>query len=333
MNSDFLEELRKIALYFKLETGPKYGGAIDIESLSKVLKSVNVSFQNYFDAELRNIYQDNGGKITARVEKEIKALTDEASLLVVDLKFASFEAAVSPNSITSNSMFTYLMEPVKLKRKIFKSYESEVFYSNLNDARVLEKFEKKFSKEERAGIFKPLEETVFHPTRYNFKYGKSFEDLKKSFKSLTAETEKKLIPPPSKRPVTEALYKMYVVSDGEMDLFGQKPKIKKVLATERMEQPDYPLQLHKIIHDGHEVILKDSITADVTYENEEKLFYISYPDLDIVVWGDNRADAEEAFQFNFISLIQTIYNEDDSNLTNKAKEVKKKLTNLIDQIK
>ncbi len=333
MNIDFLESLRLLALYFKLETGPKYGGAIDIESLSKVLKSVNNSFQNYFDAELRNIYQETGGKITARVDKEIKALKEEAGLLIVDLKFASFEAAISPNSITSNSAFTYLREPVKLKKKIFKSYEDDVFYSNLNDAKVIDRFENKFSKEERAGIFKPLEETLFHPTLYSFKYGKSFDDLKKSFKTLSPETEKKLIPPLAKRPVSETLYKMYVVSDGEMDLFGHKPKIKKVLATEKMERPDYPLQMHRIVHDGSEIILKDSITAEVTYELEEKLFYISYPDLNILVWGDNREEAEEAFQFNFISLIQTIYNENDSNLTTKAKDIKKKLTNLIEQIK
>jgi hypothetical protein len=333
MNLDFLEALRKLALYFKLETGPTYGGAIDIETLSKVLRSVNISFQNYFDAELRNVYQGRGGKITARVEKEIKALKDEAGLLIVDLKFASFEAAISPNSITSSSMFTYLQEPATLKRTIFKSYEDEVFYSDLNDAKIIDRFEKKFSKEERVGIFKPLEETLFHPTRYTFKYGKSFNDLKKSFKPITPDVEKKLIPPSVKPSISETLYKIYVVSEGEMDLFGPKPKIKKMLATEKMDRPDYPLQLHRIIHDGIEVLLKDSISASVSYEEDEKLFYISYPELNILVWSNDREEAEEAFQFNFISLIKTIYNEDDSNLTNKAREIKKKLTNLIDQIK
>lgn len=191
MNLDFLQELRKLALYFKLETGPAYGGAIDIETLAKVLKAVNTSFQNYFDAELRTIYQQHG-KITARVDKEIRALKEEAGLLVVDLKFASFEAAISPNSITSSSLFTYLEEPTRLKREIFKSYEDEVFYSNLNDLKTLNRFEKRFSKEERVGIFKPLEETVFNPTRYSFKYGKSFNDLKRSFKAISPEVEKKI---------------------------------------------------------------------------------------------------------------------------------------------
>jgi len=332
MNEDFLEELRKLALYFKLETGPTYGGAIDIETLAKVLKAVNTSFQNYFDAELRTIYQQHG-KITARVDKEIRALKEEAGLLVVDLKFASFEAAISPNSITTSSLFTYLKEPTKLKKSIFKSYEDEVFYSNLNDIKTLNNFEKKFTREERAGIFKPLEETVFHPTRYSFKYGKSFNDLKRSFKAISPEAEKKLIPPSVKQSSPDALYKIYVLTEGEMDIFGPRPKFKKMLATEKMERADYPLQLFKIRYEDTEVILKEGINAAVNYDEEEKLYYISYPELNIMVWGKDREEADEAFQFSFISLIQNFYNEEDANLNKKAKEIKKKLAVLIDQIK
>lgn len=329
MNLDFLEELRKLALYFKLET-PKYGGAIDVESLAKVLRSVNASFQNYFDAELRTTYV---GKITSRVDQEIRALKEEANLLIVDLRFASFEAAVSPNSVTTSSLFNYFKEPGELKKKIFKSYEDEIFYSDLNEPKTIEKLERKFSQEERSAIFKPLDETVFHPTRYSFKYGKSFNDLKRSFKPIKEEVVKKLIPPSVKQSRTETLYKVYVVTEGEMDLFGPRPKIKKMLATEKMERADYPLQLHKIRYDGIEVFLKNILNADVSFDDEEKLYYISYPDLNILVWGADRNEADEAFQFSFISLIQNIYNEDDGNLTNKAKEIKKKLTELIDEIK
>jgi hypothetical protein len=332
MNSDFLEALRKLALYFKLETGPKDGGAIDIESLTKVLEAVNSSFQNYFDAELRTQYQQHG-KITARVDKEIRALKEEAGLLIVDLKFASFEAAVSPNSITSSGLYSYIEEPLKLKKGIFKSYEQDVFYSNLNDPKTINRLEKKFTGEERSAIFKPLEKTIFHPTRYTFKYGKSFNDLKRSFKPITPEIEKKLIPPAIRPPSSETLYKMYVLTDGEMDLFGPKPKIKKWLASEKMERADYPLQLFKIKSDDAEVILKEAITADVSYDADEKLYYISYGDLNILVWGKDRDEADGAFQFAFISLIQNIYNEEEANLTKKAKEIKKKLAALIDQIK
>lgn len=332
MQQDFLEALRKFALYFKLESGPKYGGAIDIETLTKVLRALNNSFQNYFDAELRNIYQKEG-KITERVNNEIKALKEESRLLVVDLKFASFEAGLAPNSITSSGSFTYLKQPLQLKKEIFKTYEKEVFYSDLNDQETLRNFEKKFSKEERAGIFKPLEDTLFKPVGYSFKYGKSFTDLKKSFKPISDEVEKTLVPTIDKIPTIETIYKQYVVYEGEFDLFGPKPRLKKVLAAEKLERPIYPLQLHTVKEDNIIITLRETITAQVTYDAEEELYYISYPELDITVWGKEREEANEAFCFTFISLVRTIYNEEDLNLTTKATTIKQKLAAIIDQIK
>lgn len=332
MNKDFLDELRKLALYFKLEVGPKYGGAIDVDSLTKVLKGLNASFQSYFDAELRNLYTGKGKKITAQVDKEIRALKEEAKLLVVDLKFASFEAAISPDSITT-SAYAHIENPLQTKKKIFQTYENDIFYSNLNDARAVEKLERKFSREERSAIFKPLEETIFHPTRYSFKFGKSFKDLHRTFKPLKPEFEKKLIPSLPKQQQQEAFYKIYVVNEGEMDLFGPKPKIKKIMATEKLERPVYPLQLASIKDDGTEVIFKQPITAEVTYDEQEDLFYISYAALDIMVWDKERSEADAAFQFTLLALIQNYYNEEDANLTKKAREIKRRLSELIEKIK
>lgn len=118
-----------------------------------------------------------------------------------------------------------------------------------------------------------------------------------------------------------------------MDLFGPKPKIKKMLATEKLERPIYPLQLTKIKDDRTEVILKNTISADVNYDNYENVYYAEFNDLNIMVWGNNREEIDTAFQFAFISLVQNIYNESDENLTLKAKVIKQKLSELIDQIK
>ena len=329
MNQDFLKSLRKIALYFKLEVGPKYGGAIDVDSLSKVLKAINSSFQSYFDAELRNQVK---GKISSQVDKEIKTLRDEARLLIVDLKFASFEAALSPDAVTSTA-YAHIQHPLQTKREIFKSFEQDIFFSNLNDVKTVERIEKKFTKEVRAAIFKPLEETVFNPTKYSFKYGKSFNDLTRKFKPIRPEISKRLIPPSVKPPSLETVYKVYVVTEGEYDLFGPKPKIKKMLASEKLDRLTYPLQLSKIKGDDTEIIFKNPITAEVTYDEEENLYHITYNELNIAVWDKDRNDADEAFRFAFISLVKNFYVEKDIKLTESGKQVKYKLASLIDQIK
>lgn len=330
MNEDYLKELRKLALYFKLDVGPKYGGAIDVDSLAKVLKAVSTSFHNYFDAELRNIFQEKG-KITAQVEKEINAMQEEARLLIVDLKFASFEAAVASDTVTS-APYAHIQQPLNTKKRIFKSFESDVFFTNLNDPKSIERLKKKFAREELNGIFKPLDETVFNSTRYSFRYGKSFDSLNRSFNSLRPESKKKLISPPAKPQITEQYYKAYFINEGELDLFG-RPRIKKLLATEKLPEPTYPLQFSSIKDEGTEIILNQPLTADVSYDKEEETFFVSFPPLNILVWDKEREDADAAFKFAFISLVQNLYNEDDEKLTEKAKTVKQVLTSMIREIR
>lgn len=329
---NFVTELRKSALYIKLNSSVKYGGAIDIDTLTRVLKAINISFQNYFDAEFRNVFQ---GKITQKVNDEIKELQSESKLLIVDLNFASFSAALAPNSITHSGNFLHIKEPLTYKKKLFTSYEKDVFYSDLNNTNTANKLEKKFSKEERVKIFKPLEETVFNPKGYTFYYGKSFSETNRFFKPLTESTEKKLLPelPKSAPSAAEHLYIQYISTDGEYDLFGLKPKINKVLAAEKLQKPVYPLQTNVIKHEDSIVHLKDTISAEVRFDEAEQLYLISYPELNINVWGENRKEADEAFHFTFISLVKTIYKEKDANLTKSALELKSKLAHLINENK
>jgi hypothetical protein len=107
------------------------------------------------------------------------------------------------------------------------------------------------------------------------------------------------------------------------------------MANITFESPAYMNKEFKIskLKDGDtEVILKKALTADVTYDDKENLYYITFSDLNILVWGKDRSEAEDAFRFAFISLIQNIHNEDDKNLNKEAKEIKKKLSAIIDQI-
>ena len=105
-----------------------------------------------------------------------------------------------------------------------------------------------------------------------------------------------------------------------------------MLASEKLDRLTYPLQLSKIKEVDTEIIFKHRITAEVTYNEEENLYHISYADLNIAVWDNDRNDADEAFRFAFISLVKNFYVENDNRLTKSGKQVKYKLTSLIDQI-
>lgn len=330
MNQEFIAALRESALYVKLESDPRYGGAIDIDSLTKVLNAIKTSFINYLDAEIRTFLQGKT-KISRHVDLEIQKLKSESELLIVDLNFASFEAGLSPNTITHPNIYSYIKDPLDTKKRTFQDYKSNVFFADYSNLSALKRKLKNFTPEERVAIFKPLASTLFGEQKYKFYFGNSRNSIKTTFKPIKEEKIFEEILPKLAEPKTreEELYLIYAMTDGEYDLFGPKQKIKKILATEKLEVADYPYQVREIKYDDKEIILKDVLNAQVDYDKEEKLFYVTYKDLDLQVWADERSEAEEAFQFAFNMLVKNIYQEKDEKLTDSAKRTKKKLSELI----
>jgi hypothetical protein len=328
---DFLNKLRINALHIKLESDIKYGGAVDIDSLIKILHSLNESFLNFIDAEVRFRLQK---KITNRVNKEIQCLVNESKLLIVNLNFSSFEAEVSPDLMTTSLPFSAFADIFKVKKEIFEEYKEEVVLTDPNNIKY-ENLINKYSKEEFKRIYKPLADTIWKSDGYKFYAGKSNEVLKKPLPKISDSTFKIFFPKEVKpTPPEEQYYRIWAINEGDYDIFGDpKLKIKKVFAAEKFIKPVYPFQTNKIIFDESVITLKDILTANVEYSEESELFYISFPDLDILVWGEDRNIAEEAFNFTFASLVESIYLEKDINLTEKALKIKNKLSQLISEIK
>nr|MBP9152392.1 hypothetical protein [Flavobacteriales bacterium] len=188
--NDFVEMLRERALHLKLEADKRFGGAVDVHSLVKALEAIQRSYSNYLDAELRDQVQ---GKITKTVEKEITALKKESTLLVVDLNFASFGAALVPNSVTTSGRFAHFANAQQLKQDTFDHYKQDAFFSDHNDPKVLSRLEKRFTAEERISIFSPLYKDIFTTKSFSLQVGKTAKTLHSVHKKTTAAAQKKLM--------------------------------------------------------------------------------------------------------------------------------------------
>lgn len=328
---DFIQKLRDNALYIKLEAEKKFGGAVDISTLTKALNSLNQSFESYFEAEAKNQIDK---KITKSVDNEIGKLNKESRLLIVDLDFSSFAAGVTPNLVTISNDYASIRKPLELKRKVFDGYKTDVFFGDYSDEAFLKRINKKFAPDERVQIFKPLFDNIFNQKKFRFYFGESKKNLKQSVKGVSRVTVDNIIPKEAKIPSeVEKLYKVYITASGDFDLFGQKAKVKKYLATEELKYPTYPYQVKEIFWDDKLIILNSPISADVSFDEASGVFKIIFSDLNIVVWGRTREESEEAFQMAFASIVQNFYSEDDKRLTNKAIEIKEKLAKLVYQIK
>lgn len=324
----FLDSLRQEALYIKLVADKKFGGAVDIEHLVKALHSINASYKNYVRATAKDLIGSK--RITQSVAKEISKLVDESELLLVDLKFASFQGAITPNTVNVDHDFASIPQVLEVKKKSFRGYKKDVFNTDYARPAFQHRVLAKFSDEERASIYKPLFDNILTKKEIQMFFGDQLGKTTKQIHNVTQRTINILVPE-SKRKGRERENKLYVVyasTSGELDLFGDKPKL-KYLAIEELDKPVYPYQAVKIDYDGSHIELNDTISAEVSFDEESNQFIITYPHLNITVWGDTREDAEEAFNFTFKALVESIYLEDNKNLTEDAIELKRKLRVLI----
>jgi hypothetical protein len=329
----FLESLREKSLYIKLSSNDKFGGAVDIESLSKALISLNLSYKNFLKIELEH---KQNGPTTAKFKNELKILVDESQLLIVDLDFASFGAAVTPNTVT-HITYSSFRDIKKIKEESFGDYIADVIEGDFNNASFLSKISDKYSPEERNSIYRPIYDNIINQKSFTFYYGSNrLTAKKKIIKPSSAESLHKLIPPTLKDPKEEVLneekmYAIYVTSSNENDLFGKKPKYTKVLATEKLDYAVYPYQFSLIEYDGTTILFKEQINSHVSFD--EGLFHITLERFNVHAWGETRKEAEEAFDFSFCSIIENIYLEKDELLTKKALDIKIDLYSIIKEVK
>jgi len=325
---DFLELLRERALHIKLKV-PNQGGAVDVLSVIKMLEALNASYGSYIEAEARSAVT---GKHTATVEKEIKILKADAKLLFVDLSFASFEAAVTPNSVTAPHKFLNIQDTADFKKKTFKSYQEEVIFSDPNNSELLKKLEDRFDADERRAIFSPLYKTVFRKDGFEFYAGRANKPLKKIAKNPTDDTVKRLMPAvvadkAEQVPHTVAIYATAV---GDANLFGErKLKVLKHLAVEELEHDTYPHQFQTIGFGGTTYELVKPYSAVVRFDEDTYMYHVDFEALNIHTWGETRLEAVEAFEFSFVDMVEEYHDAADRELTSQAKQVKKTLREMI----
>lgn len=104
-------------------------------------------------------------------------------------------------------------------------------------------------------------------------------------------------------------------------------KINKTLLDKEYENKTYLYAPDVIRFDDKIYILSKKLDCNVVFEND--VYIITNEFLDITVWGGSRAIAEQAFSFTFSALYQNYVNEDDENLSEKAKNIKIKLKTIV----
>lgn len=82
-----------------------------------------------------------------------------------------------------------------------------------------------------------------------------------------------------------------------------------------------------LFYNNEYYFLKENLDCKV-YQ-KDNLFFVECLGLKITVWGKNREDALNAFNFSFHALVQNYVNEDNSNLSLGARRLKNKIKSIL----
>ena len=327
MESDILNKLRKIAFRFKIDPVNTFGNAASLETVIKVLQQLNKSYNSFLSIEFSKQSFFSGIEQTMQ-----KKLLGQLQLLIVDINYSSFSAAVAPDIYTENEEFT---SNIKIWEKTaYNEYKDVIIKGDFEKPDYIDKISQRFSEEERSKIYKPLFDSFGDGKEYQFLILDSKMQVEKSRIKPGKENMKLYIPKISKLKKITPEYKtmeIYAKVEKDADIKSlKKGSIKEVLFYKAIEADTYPYISNEISFENHKYILDEEIECRVKFEEEN--YIIEYDDLDIVVWGESREEAEQAFAFAFDSLYSNYAVESNENLTEKAINLKKKINSLVREV-
>lgn len=325
-----LDELKNIAFRFQIDPKGTVGHAAKLYSVITVLQGIHLSYLNFLKVEfLRN---DQFAKAYENNTKVFDTIREDLELLIVDLKFSSFEAAIAPDLTEAPTLFTN--EVNQWKRSTFLDYKNNVLYADFEEPKYFQNTIKHYSDEERLLIYRPLFAVVGPDKSYRVNLIGA-----KGKKQILRQPDKVLLDvylPRRERstssPADTKIVQFYarMAKEGDSYRFNRNT-LKDVVYYEELSHETYPYKPDVINFEETTYVLNQRLTCEVTFDDET--YFIHNDLLDITVWADSRDEAETAFAFAFSSLYINYVTEKDEQLSEEAKALKSTLLNLVKTIK
>jgi hypothetical protein len=327
MASVLLDQLRKIALRISIEPEDGLDKAASVLKVVRVLTQVRTSFLGYVEVEFfrvpsfREVFEKNSS-VLDQVKRDLE-------LFVVDVEFGSLESALAPD-IVSKGATLFTDDVLEWKREKFHAYKQDVFLVDYDNPAFVRDITARYNGPERTKIYRPIFKALGGDQKTIIRV---LDQNKKSLNVLHLPDEPRqlqlapLLAKPEKVLEEKNVVGYFKIkTDGKIfDL--KKKNVMQIYDIEPLEHDIYPFKPDTIRSEGHSYLLTRKLQC--TVEFEDGLYYISFPDLAITVWGKTREEVEEAFNFTFHSLYENYVTEPRENLSPGAIEIREKIEGLV----
>lgn len=141
-----IEKLKDIAFRIHIEPLKTVENATKVETVIKVLSDIYTSYNNYLEIEFAK--NETFRKALESNNKVFATIKEDLALLVVDLNFGSFEAALAPDLLNQQTeMFSN--EVLDWKKETFNEYKEDIIFGDFENVHFIKKVTEKYNDIER----------------------------------------------------------------------------------------------------------------------------------------------------------------------------------------
>lgn len=318
---DFLEELRKNAIFFKVAS-TKFDGGVDINELLKVFKAISESYNSFIEVEFSRIAEIKKGNDYKKKKEDI---IEDNSLIIVDLKFESLGLSLSPNTVTVNRPVAELKGQLNWKSEKFSYYSNNLLVSNFNDIDFINEVTTNYSYQEREKILKPIIDNVINNKNATTYFSLPSENQNKKFAKLK-EINKKVLLAPTKKELEESFENKTVEIDNSYQTFAlvelNSNKNKKAKILNLFTEIEHPIfKFTELVYMETSYKFKTPIYCELIVD--DGVNYLENEALQIIGSGENLEEAKLSFSESFDHIYNRYLEMDDKELNDEVIEIKR----------
>jgi hypothetical protein len=313
----FLQKLREQAIYLKVESEQKYGGGVGIDDVLHVLENLKKSYAEFVQIEYDRI---NTQTDQAKLKKIREGLSQENTLVIVDLKFSSFESAVAPDFVTNRHQIPSISNMQDWKLDAFTTYKTLVIESDYNEDGFLKKIESRYTPEQRKRIYEPVINGILKRKNTSVSFKNRSDDRPYKLQ-LPRQRSVEILTPASPKVVDKMEPR---TSMARVEIRGQVARPKVLELFEDIKTP--------II--GYEKIAGSEKTYELKYpiycemNTADGLYFLENKQFGLYSAGNTREEAEAGLFEEFEFILNRYNSLPDSQLTDDVISIKQSL-NLI----
>ncbi|HFA50562.1 MAG TPA: hypothetical protein ENJ95_16265 [Bacteroidetes bacterium] len=309
--TDYLEILKKDAIYFNISSeNVMYQKTLEINDVWNFLKNLTAAYTNYIKIEFQNKFYHLFNADKSRIKKLQNKLVELTRLRVVALDSKTFSFGISADSMMGRTEIEH-KEIQKWREQVIKLFFADIIKTDFGSRNEVERILEKYNEGERRKIFEPYISSINNNSDFTIAITDKNFKTKKTIKRISNQIVDIILPKnisANKPQRSIGFYRTIIPVD--MNKSAIKLKVSDFaennLFTQKLDALDGHISY--LVHEEKTVQLQKQIDFTVNYDEQNGLFQILVPGINIHFSLKDFNELQQEFNNQFSTLISYYLN-------------------------